>query len=335
MMSEEQNLGAQPQGSFTERKAAQLAQERTQRGEVEPVTPEDPDRTPERYTESTADVAQDNTQARYADENDEGLDDLEHSPEDLASELPEGQDQDQDLDQVDWEKRYKDLQSETQTVRESRGEMEQEHAESMGQHLQLRFQLEDQLTEATQRAEFFYNTMSGNAGQFKNIDWSRVPPDQVQAVQAQAQQAFQLEQQASQAYTQQQEHVQQQKDIVKQREAAIAKTRLKRSIPNWNNETYGELRQFAGDVGMPAAEFNDITNPVIIEALHAYQQMRTTGSKVRSTTNRKSSAPRGQVARKQSRDERGKFATKRVEPNQRGSFADKHQHRLAMERKGR
>jgi hypothetical protein len=335
MMSEDAPVAASPQPSFAERKTVQLNEERRHRDAIEPVTPADPIRTPNDVVESAEDVEQDDAQGLYADSNDEQLDDEEHSPTDLDEESPEGQDLDQDDSPVDWEKRYKDLQSETQVVRESRGEMEQEHAESMGQHLELRFQLEDQLTEATQRAEFFYNTLSGNAHQFKNIDWSRVPPDKVQAVQAQAQQALYLEQQAGQAYEQQQEHVAKQKEQMKQREAAIAKTRLRRSIPNWSNETYGELRQFASEVGMPAKEFNDITSPVMIEALHAYQQLRNTGSSVRKSTNRKAAAPRGQVARRQTRTAKGQFAKKAVEPNQRGSFADKHQHRLAMERQGR
>jgi len=329
--------GSPPQQSFTERKAAQLRDERDARGEVEPqpVTPQDPATgTPSDGIGSTEDMELDDSQGLYAD------DETGQFDEDDPSVDPEGTPTDQDLEategHIDWEKRYKDLQSETQVTREGRGEMEQEHAESMGQHLKLRFEMEDKLTEAVQRAEFLKNTMSGNAQQFRNIDWSRVPPEKVQEVQAQAQQALYLEQQADHAYSQVQGQVNETRSVVKQREAEIAKVRLKRSIPGWSNEVYSQLRQSAAESGMPAEEFNDITSPVMIEALYAAMQFKTTGSSVQNVrTNRKAATPRGKAARRAPRDERGKFARATVEPNQRGSFADKHKHRLAMERNGR
>ena len=336
-MAEAADAGHTPQQqSFTERKAAQLREERDARGEVEPqpVTPQDPALgTPSEAIGSTEDVEQDDAQGLYADEDTGAL-------EDDPSVDPEGTPTDQDPEaaggDTDWEKRYKDLQSETQAIREGRGEMEQEHAESMGQHLKLRFEMEDKLTEAVQRAELMRNVMSGNAQQFKNINWSQVPAEQIQQVQAQAQQALQMEQQAEAAYAQMTEQVNETRSVVKQREAEIARVRLRRTIPNWSNDVYDQLRQSAVDSGMPATEFNEITNPVIIEGLYAAMQNRNAGSTVQNVrTNRKAAAPRGKAARRAPRDERGKFAKARVEPNVRGSFADKHRHRLAMERNGR
>ena len=155
-------------------------------------------------------------------------------------------------------------------------------------------------------------------------------------MQAQAQQAMMMSQQAEQAWTQISGQESQVRDQLKQREAAIAKTRLRRTIPNWNNDTYGEIRKFAAGQGMPVESFNEITDPVLIEALHAYSQLKGGASTVQQVkTNRKSAAPRGKAARRQPRDDRGKFASKKIEPNQRGSFSDKHRHRLAMERNGR
>ena len=338
-MSEEQGLPqAQPAQSFTERKAAQLREERAAQGEVigDPITPE----TREPAVRSDVDgiseaVEQDESQGLYAEEvNDQQ--DLEGSSEALDDESPSDEDQPLEESDHDWEKRYRDLQSETQSIMESRGEMSQEHAEAMSETLRLRFDLEDQITEATKRAEYMRNVMSGNAQQYQNINWSQVPPDKVQEVQAQAQQAMMMSQQAEQAWNQISSQEREVRDQVKQREAAIAKTRLRRTIPNWSNDTYGEIRKFAADQGMPVENFNEITDPVLIEALHAYRQLKGGASTVQQVkTNRKSAAPRGKAARRQPRDERGKYAKARVEPNQRGSFADKHRHRLAMERNGR
>lgn len=334
-MPEEVGLGAPaPQQSFTERKAAQLAQERVERGENIPVTPADPvPGTPHEEQESV-DVGQDEPQGLYADEATDQFE-LEGSPEDLVDELPPGEDQALEDSNTDWEKRYKDLQSETQAIREARGEMEQEQAQAMSQHLELRFELEDKLTEAVNRAEFMHNAMSGQAQRFQNIDWSQIPPDKVQEVQAQAQQAFMLHQQSEQAYTQMQAQVEQTRNQVKEREAAIAKVRLRRTIPNWGNDTYSEIRDFAANQGMSAREFNDITNPVIVEALHTAMTIKRANSGVQTSTTRKAQAPRGKAARKQPRTSQGKFAKTQIQPNQRGSFADKHRHRLAMEREGR
>jgi hypothetical protein len=336
-MTEAAEAGAVPQQqqSFTERKAAQLREEREARGEVEPqpIPQQDPAGTPSEAMGSTEDVEQDEAQGLYAD-------DVTDAPEDDESVDPEGTPTDDDPEETgegtDWEKRYKDLQRETQAVRESRGEMEKEHAESMGEHLKLRFEMEDKLTEAVSRAELMRNVMSGNAQQFRNINWSQVPPERIQEVQAQAQQALQMEQQADAAYQQMQEQVNETRNVVKQREAEIAKVRLKRTIPGWSNEVYSELRQSAVESGMPATEFNEITSPVIIEALYAAMQNRRAGSTVQKVrTNRKAAAPRGKAARRAPRDERGRYAAAKVEPNVRGSFADKHRHRLAMERNGR
>lgn len=326
----------QAEQSFAQRKATQLNQEREARGEVAPVTPTDLDasgrETPDEVMESE-DVEQD-AQGLYASENEvEG--ELEDSSADLEDELPADEDQEPEDVNTDWEKRYKDLQSETQTIRESRGEMDQEHAQAMSDVLKVRFEMEDKLTEAVGRAELMRNVMSGNAQQFKNINWAQVPPDKVQQVQAQAQQAMQMEQQAEEAYAQMTQQVEQVREQAKQREAAIAKTRLQRTIPNWGNETYGAIRQFATGSGMSVDEFNEITNPVIIEALYTASQVKNTGSKVRKSTTKKAATPRGKAARRQPRDARGKFDRTKVEPNQRGSFAEKHRHRLNMERNGR
>ena len=315
--------------SFVERKAAQLSEERTQRGEVEPVIPTDPEpRTPEAEQES---VDPDQDDPNTVEASDEQGELGEYPSDDLGDETPEDQDAEEPEIRADWETRYKDLQAEFSRSTANRGEMEQEHARSMQDHLSLRFDLEDRIGEADQRLQFSKSVMDGNASQFQNIDWSRVPPDKIQEVQAQAQNAFMMKQQADNAYSQFEEYKNETLDQVKQREAAIAKVRLKRSIPGWSNEIYASLREFATDQGMSQRSFNEITDPVIIEALYTASQTRKTGS-IQKVVKRKGQAPRHKAARRTPRDERGKFAKATVEPNQRGSFADKHRHRLAMER---
>jgi len=64
--------------------------------------------------------------------------------------------------------------------------------------------------------------------------------------------------------------------------------------------------------------------------------MREGASTVRQAVeDRKAKAPRGKVARKQTRDARGQYKRAQVVPNQPGSFAAKARHRLVAERQGR
>jgi hypothetical protein len=333
------NLDSQTQqgDTFRERKMSELSEEKTSGREDAPVNLRDrhDDRHLDERLESESEPM--DYQDGYADEEgDQYLADDQSGALDEDGETPLGTEPaGEEDDNVNWQKRYKDLQSESQRILESNKGMEQEHAQAMQQVLEARFQLDDQLSEAESRAGFILQTMTGNANQYRNINWAQVPPDQVAQVQAQAQHALQMEQQAQAAYQQVTQVNEQTRDTAKQREAAIAKVRLKRTIPNWGNETYNALRSFAAERGMPVRVFNEITDPVLMEAIHAYQTMAQAGSSVQKVkSSRRPNAPRGRGKPGSQRNDRGQFAKKAVEPNNRGSFADKHRHRLAMERKG-
>ena len=334
-MAEEGQAQAAPQApqgqSFRERKASQLSGEREATPpELQPVFKQEPAQgTPRKETElaeqevSDDDLVED---GEYEDE-DEGrlAEDPEGIPDVAAAD-------DSDEEGHDWQKRYKDLQAEYSRVTENRTEMEQEQAEAMGENLRLKFDLEDRLNEAVGRAEYMANVMSGNASQYKNINWAQVPPEQLPQVQAQAQQALQMEQQSQAAWAQVKQQTDEARQTLRGREAAIARTRLKRSI-GLDNELYGKLHEHAVTRGMSSEEFKDITNPVVIEALHAQMQMMQAGNTVKANTQRNAKAPRGGRAVKRTpRNARGQFEKTQTVPNQRGSFADKHRHRLAMER---
>jgi hypothetical protein len=321
-------------GSFRERKAAQLSEERGAPAQAAPAATEESEDQTLLIDGGSTEVVDQTLEKVDAEA---ASDDIVDGGEDLT-ETPEAQDDGIPAGDESWEKRYKDLQAEYTRLTQNREQVEQEQAETASEHLRLRFELEDRLDEAVQRAKFLKNTMEGNAGRFKNIDWSRVPPDQVQAVQAQAQQAFALQQRAAQAFEQVQAEAKEIRDQSKAREAAIAKARLSRTIPNWSPETYTELRDFAVKSGMPAAAFNQITDPTVIEWAYTAMQTKAATSKgvADLTKPRKARAPARRSAMKpQARNDRGQFAKKQVTPNERGSFADKHRHRLAAERTGR
>lgn len=329
-------MGVQSGQSFQERKAAQLASERSPEPEGNPAPAEAPENIglPSEELESVGeqDLSQGLTDDEYDDQ-----DELEGSDGALSDEeeIPPTEDQDEaDEPNVDWEKRYQDLRSETQTLMESKKGMDREQAEAMAEHARYRFELEDTLSEAQQRADFFRQMMGSNAAKYRQINWAQVAPDQLSTLQQEAQQAFMLEQQANTAYEQFAQHQDQMSAASKQREAEIARIRLRRTIPNWDNKVYAEVRDFAVQEGMDVRQFNEITDPVVIEWAYNAMQSKNAGSQVQKSVRRKQKAPRGRNVRRQPRDERGQFQTKQVVPNQRGSFADRHKHRLAAERRG-
>lgn len=321
-----------PQQSFRERKAAELAAEREpEPRERQPESRQTrQERTPSGPTGSTDNLDEDSQEVEGDEEYEGEEGELFDDPDDGAP------DDDSDLDDPeethDWRKRYEDQQAELTRLYQERDGISQEHAEAMGETLRLKFDLEDRFEEAVGRAEYMANVMSGNAQQYRNINWSQVPAEQLPQVQAQAQQALAMEQQAKAAWEEIKRRADETKDHVKKREAEIAKIRLKRTIPNWGNETYQQLRQFAVSQGMDARRFNDETDPVVIEALNALMVLRTAGNKVQSKSKRKAQAPRGKTGRKP-RDSRGRF--QQIVPNQKGSFAEKARARLEAERRGR
>ena len=325
--------------TFRERKAAQLREERGTRQE-QPTADQDPPRRVERdertLRQAAGSAAQDLDQdVPEVEADDEYEDGGEGELFDDGDDATLGDDDPDATEEThDWEKRYNDLRSEYDRVTGTRKEMEQEHAETMGETLRLKFELEDRLQEAVGRAEYMANVMSGNAARFRNINWSQVPAEKLAEVQSQAQQALAMEQQAKSAWQQIKSQSDEAKAHMKQREAAIAKTRLKRTI-GLNNEVYSKLREHAVSLGMAPDTFNELTDPVIIEGLHALMQMQTAGNTVQTSNKRRPNAPRNRTGARAPRDAQGKFAKAKVEPNVRGSFAEKHRHRLAMERQGR
>jgi len=325
-----------PQGeSFRDRKAAQLRDERAALPPEQPTDRLDPpqERTLRHDVDSEAqDIGQDDQVAIADDEYESGVEgELYDDPEDGT--LTDSAD-DETEENHDWKKRYEDQQAELTRLQQVQTERDEQTSAVIGEGLQLKFDLEDRLREATGRAEIMANAMSGNAQQYRNINWATIPPDQVANVQAQAQQAMVMEQQANAAWEQAKNEADEVRSQLKQREAAIAKARLSRTI-GLNNEVYGQLREYAVGRGMAPQVFNDITDAAIIEDLHFAMTMRNAGSTVRTDKKRRAKPPRGRGAHNAPRDARGKFAKAEVVPNQRGSFADKHRHRLNMERQGR
>ena len=136
---------------------------------------------------------------------------------------------------------------------QSREEFESEMTDNLMATKRMQFELEDTLGTAARDAQLLSQALTGNAERFRTIDWSQVPADQVGALQQQAQAAFTQEAQAKQALEKITTQQQEQWKLRVEREAEITRTRLRRTIPNWSNELYGELGKYAESRGLSPA----------------------------------------------------------------------------------
>lgn len=237
----------------------------------------------------------------------------------------------------DWERRYKDLQSEYTKLTQSREEFESEMAQSLTEVKRREFELDDVLAESRQHAELLVNAMKGQANHYRNMDWNQIPADQLPTFKQQAQAAFQQESQVMQALEQIKSKQKAAYDTQLQREAELSRTRLKKTIPGWGNELYGTLRDYSEKRGLDPMLFNAITNPAVIEMIHDSFAYRSAGSKAKTVSKSKSQKLANANSPTRVRDARGKFASAAQafndSPNTRGAFAKMKEAQLAMERK--
>mgnify|MGYP003328363206 CR=1 FL=1 len=110
-----------------------------------------------------------------------------------------------------------------------------------------------------------YMTQATRQGlaQFDGVDWQTLQqqdPAQYQALSKQYQQAAQqvnaFETAQREFFAQAQQQVEAQQKLQAQQSVETLKT----LVPEWSNEMYGELRQFAGNYGMTSEEFNRIAD---------------------------------------------------------------------------
>ena len=315
------------QPSFREQTMSRLADERGQRVE-EPA--------PENVQGTAPEIIEDEVGTPEPEVTDDVIDVEAHEVED---EIEPESDEDQTLEDVehDWEKRFKDAQAELTKLYQNRDEFETEMASQLTEVKRREFELDDVLRDSRQHAELLMNALTGQADQYRNIDFNQVPADQVGALQQAAKQAFAQEQQVSQALEQIKARQKQAYDTQMQREAELTRTRLKKTIPGWSNETYDGLREYAVSRGLDPTLFNSITNPAVIEMIHDSMQLRSAGSKAKTLSKRKSQKLSTANSPTRVRDARGKFASAKQAfndtPNQRGAFAKMKEAQLAMEGK--
>jgi len=158
-----------------------------------------------------------------------------------------------------------------------------------------------------------YMTQATRVGlqQFDGVDWQTLQqndPAKYQQLSQQYSQAAQQVQAFEQAQQQFVEQAQKQAAAQQQMLAQQSVETLKTLVPQWSNELYGELREFVGNYGITAEEFNQIADyrPMLmfLDAMKFHNSRKVASEKkakpVTSTRKAKASNPnQTMVARQQ------------------------------------
>jgi hypothetical protein len=319
------------QPSFREQAMQRIAQERDE-APVEPAPQHVAGAEPEEIVHDHAEITEPATgEVVDSEEVIEGGDD----------EIEPDEDQDDDGTPLDvkyqrLEKSYKDLQRQFTKDRQEREGYNQQLSEQMVTMTNAQHELEDTLSNSRQMAEFLASEAKGNADRFRNLNWSQVPADKAQEVQAAMSAAFAKEQQVTQALNhitqQQQQHFEQKMT----RQAKLAANQLQFKIPNWGQETYSAIREHANEMGLPAEMFNRIVEPAALEMFYQSMMYKGAGKKAKTVAKTKSQKPASANQARTGRNAKGQFmnAKKTFEenPNTRGAFAQMKAAQLAAER---
>lgn len=130
--------------------------------------------------------------------------------------------------------------------------------------------LEAQTEEAQATMSALMSAAGADLSRFQNVNWEQAAIDspeqykQAKAAYEQAQSTFNyIKAQADQFQTQQQ----QQTDAAAKEAAKESLTVLKTNIPNWNNDLYYKIGEYAQGLGVSGEEFNQVSDHRVITAL--------------------------------------------------------------------
>ena len=226
-------------------------------------------------------------------------DDLNEEPEqDLEAEAEEPESEEDDLEPADGEEAEPeeeapevDLDSLVITVGEEQLTVEDLKSGYLRQadYTKKTQALAEQRREVDQTKEQYasalaYMTQATRQGlaQFDGVDWQTLQQQDPAQYQALSKQYSQAAQQVNAFETAQREffeQAQQQVEAQQKLQAQQSVETLKTLVPEWSNEMYGELREFAGNYGMTSEEFNRIADhrPILmmLDAMKFHKSRRS------------------------------------------------------------
>lgn len=308
-----------------------LAGERVET-EASPEATEEPTGDPE-VVEDTLEDGLDNTVDTEGE--------LDPDAEALEGDPVDGETLEVSAEYTELEERYKSLEQEFSRVTANRKEIESSLDDAKAKASEALYAIEDKYEESEKVAEYFVGMANQQLQQLQQVNPATLTQEQF----GQYQQAFQSAQMQVNQHSQLVDQIRAQRDETrtkqKEREAQIARERLKVRIPDWSGEKYQALGKIAEDYGYSPKEFFDSTDHRLIVLLNevaaSKDAARVVESKVAKT---KTKPPRTSSARPQDRNERGQFKKAQstfneTRPGTKGSFAAMKAAQLAAERSGK
>lgn len=235
---------------------------------------------PEEQTESDQEESQDsdNVDAEFED-----------VPEDEAVEDEEVEDPTEDPETEDSEKELTfEVGGETLSAEELKlGYLRQSDYTQKTQSLaESRKAAESQIEETTATMSALLSAAGADLSRFQGVDWERAAvenPEQYKQAKASFEQTRSTYEFIKAQSDQYQEQQQQQAETAQKKAATESLTVLKTAIPNWNNDLYYSIGQYAQkDLGVSSEEFNQVADHRIITALYKamqFDQAKTVAAK--------------------------------------------------------
>lgn len=238
----------------------------------------------------------------------------------------------------DWQERHKQAQAELTRLQTERKTEREENSKAVEENIGLRHTLEDQLAVAQRQGQFLHNLLNQNVLQYENMDWTQVPVEKTAELRQQHQLAVNSRNQMQAALEQMEAQGKQAVEHAKQREAEVSKQVLKRTIPNWGKEVYGEIQDFAVEQGgYTAQEVAAITDHRWVRMMYANMQNAKSMEQVKEVKRQgKKRGPKNRNAKQPARNAQGRFQSaredSRANPGDRGKIRNAFEQKLAAER---
>lgn len=235
---------------------------------------------PEEQTESDQEEStdSDNVDAEFED-----------VPEDEAVEDEEVEDPTEDSEAEDSEKELTfEVGGETLSAEELKlGYLRQSDYTQKTQSLaESRKAAESQIEETTATMSALLSAAGADLSRFEGVDWERAAvenPEQYKQAKASFEQTRSTYEFIKAQSDQYQEQQQQQADTAQKEAATESLTVLKTNIPNWSNDLYYSIGEYAQkDLGVSSEEFNQVADHRIITALYKamqFDQAKTVAAK--------------------------------------------------------
>jgi chromosome segregation ATPase len=266
---------------------------------------------------------------------------LDPDAEALEGDPVDGETLEVSAEYTELEERYKSLEQEFSRVTANRKEIESSLDDAKSKAAEALYAIEDKYEESERVAEYFVGMANQQLQQLQQVNPATLSQEQF----GQYQQAFQSAQMQVNQHSQLVEQIRAQRDETrtkqKEREAQIARERLKVRIPDWSGEKYQALGKIAEDYGYSPKEFFDSTDHRLIVLLNEVAASKDAAKVVENKVAKtKTKPPRTSSARPQDRNERGQFKRAQTtfnetRPGTKGSFAAMKAAQLAAERSGK